>query len=101
MILFKDFSGFNREAASRALSPFGAGRTKPVSFRRIFVTSLARTQRSASAWGPQLGATRDSGFFRPNGRRTSVAFALHALAQQLAIAAHRLGLFPRPPLRGL
>src|SRR5215469_6704200 len=30
-----------------------------------------------------------------------VAFALHPLAQQLAVAAHRFGLFARPPLRRL
>src|SRR5215831_16218070 len=38
---------------------------------------------------------------RPSAPAGSVALALHAFAQQFAITAHRFGLFPRPPLRGL
>src|SRR5690348_4278681 len=34
-------------------------------------------------------------------REGSVAFALHSLAQELAVTPHRFGLFARPPLRRL
>src|SRR5215469_8568975 len=42
--------------------------------------------------------TRRSSERPPGG--PSVTLALHALAQQLAVAPNRLGLFPRPSLRG-
>src|SRR5262245_21633172 len=36
-----------------------------------------------------------------SGRGGSVALALHSLAKQLAVTAHRFGLFPRPSFRAL
>ena len=47
------------------------------------------------------GSGRSRGRHKPARRTYLIALALHALAQQLAIAADRLGFFPRPPLRGL
>src|SRR5215208_3233392 len=55
-------------------------------------SSIAQSKTAAER--PRLEET-------PSRGGQSVALALHALAQQLAVAAHRLRLFAGPPLRGL
>jgi hypothetical protein len=68
--------------------PFGA----PWQRRAILIHILIAAGTRPRSRLPQLPPL--------TGRRGSVALALQPLAQEFAVAAHRFGLFPRPPLRG-
>jgi hypothetical protein len=72
---------------------------------RSFAADLLQVQRRARApiqFVIVAGyRSRFPQFLPGAGRQGSVALALQPLAQQLAVAAHRFGLFARPPLRGL